>query len=150
LEDVMLSGNSRSRASAARHLYGFSWFSIEPLVRKALADGDVRVREGVMYALCDMRHVSAYQCIAEALQREADSVRAAVAWGLRDCQDPEAVPALEAVLLALEFDVRVKGLEALGANGTPGAKRVILQALHTDLDIDVVYAATLSLLEVAR
>ncbi len=148
MQDVLSNGAAPARASVARHLYGFSWFAAEPLIRQALADPDRRVREGVMYALADLEELSAYQLMAEVLQDEEDDVRMAAAWGLRDCQDPAAVPALAAVLLAADPEVRVKGLEALGANGTPHAIPVVRRAID-DPDPDVAYAATLSLLELA-
>ncbi len=146
LQGALNNGQAPTRASAARHLYGFSWFSVEPLIRQALRDPDRRVREAVVYALCDMRDLNAYETMATALQHEDDSVRMAAAWGLRDCQDVAAVPVLAAVLLAADPDVRVKALEALGANDTPDAIPVVRRSL-TDPHPDVIYAGTLSLLE---
>ncbi|MFN8375806.1 MAG: HEAT repeat domain-containing protein [Anaerolineae bacterium] len=148
LQDAITTGEVPTRASAARHLYGFSWYSAEPLIKQALQDKDAPVREAAVYALCDLRELSAYQLMVEALQNEEDSVREAAAWGLRDCQDPAAVPVLKAVLEAKDPDVRVKALEALGQNDTPQAMPVVRQAMN-DPDPDVKYAATLSLLELA-
>jgi HEAT repeat protein len=148
MQEVLTNGAAPARASVARHLYGYSWYSAEPLVRLALADLDRRVRESVMYALCDLRVLNAYQLIADVLQDEEDDVRMAAAWGLRDCQDPAAVAALEAVMLADDPEVRVKALEGLGANGTPAAIPVVHKAID-DPHPDVAYAATLSLLELA-
>ncbi|MBX3066513.1 MAG: HEAT repeat domain-containing protein [Anaerolineae bacterium] len=150
IQEVLNNDPAPSRASAARHLYGFSWFAAEPLIRLALEDSDSRVREGVVYAMCDMRDLHAYALMTEALriEDEVDNVRDAAAWGLRDCHDPAAVPVLEAALLAGDPDVRVRALEALGANDTPQAIPVIREAMN-DPEPDVKYAATLSLLEVA-
>ena len=148
MEDVLRTGEVPSRASVARHLYGFSWFSAEPLIRVALADNDPRVREGAIYALCDLRELNAYQLMVEVLENDNDDVRAAAAWGLRECQDAAAVPVLKVVLKADDPDVRIKALEALGANDTPEAMPVVREAMN-DPEPDVKYAATLSLLELA-
>ncbi|MAS34656.1 MAG: hypothetical protein CL610_11660 [Anaerolineaceae bacterium] len=148
MEAVLSDGKAPSRASVARHLYGFSWFTGEALIRKALQDDDPRVREGAIYALCDLRELNAFQLLIEVLADETDDVRAAAAWGLRDCQDAAAVPVLKAVLQAEDPDVRIKALEALGANDTPQAMPVVREAMN-DPDPEVKYAATLSLLELA-
>lgn len=148
VEDVLKKGETPSRASVARHLYGFSWFSAEPLIRTALKDSDFRVREAAVYALCDLRELAAYQLLAEILKNEVDDVRGAAAWGLRDCQDPAAIPVLEVVLEADDADVRIKALESLGQNDNPEAMPVVRSAMN-DPDPQVKYAATLSLLELA-
>lgn len=148
IEDTLKKGEAPSRASVARHLYGFSWFAAEPLIRIALKDTDYRVRESTIYALCDLREYNAYQLMIEVLKNEDDSVREAAAWGLRDCQDSAAVPVLEVVLQAKDPDVRIKALEALGANDTPEAMPVVRNAMN-DPEPDVKYAAVLSLLELA-
>src|SRR5689334_8072529 len=59
MQKVLTEGEVPSRASVARHLYGFSWFAAEPLIKQALADQDHRVREGAIYALCDLRELAA-------------------------------------------------------------------------------------------
>jgi HEAT repeat protein len=148
MQDALTTGNAPTRASVARHLYGFSWFSAEPLIRQALKDTDSRVRESAIYALCDLREINAYQLMVEMLQNEEDNVREAAAWGLRESQDPAAVPVLKAALGAKDPDVRVKALEALGQNDTPEALPVVRQAMN-DPEPAVKYAATLSLLELA-
>lgn len=148
IEDTLKKGEAPSRASVARHLYGFSWFAAEPLIRMALKDTDYRVRESAIYALCDLREYNAYQLMIEVLKNEDDSVREAAAWGLRDCQDSAAVPVLEVVLKAKDPDVRIKALEALGANDTPEAMPVVRNAMN-DPEPDVKYAAVLSLLELS-
>jgi hypothetical protein len=135
MERVLTDASPTSRASVARHLYGFSWFSAEPLIRKALQDDDSRVREGAIYALCDLH--------------EEDNVLQAAAWGLRDTQDSAAIPVLELILdTAKDPDVRVKALEALGQSDTPEAKPIVREAMN-DPEPEVKYAATLSLLELA-
>ncbi|MBK8028885.1 MAG: HEAT repeat domain-containing protein [Chloroflexi bacterium] len=148
MQNALNSGETPTRASVARHLYGFSWFSAEPLLRQALQDHDTRVREAAIYALCDLRELNAYQLMTEILKAEGDDVKMAAAWGLRNSQDSAAVPVLEAVLSAEDPEVRIKGLEALGQNDTPEAMPVVRQAMN-DPDPDVKYAATLSLLELA-
>ncbi len=148
VERALTTGEAPTRASVARHLYGFSWFSAEPLIRLALRDTDARVREAAIYALCDLRDLNAYQLMVEVLKHEDDTVREAAAWGLRDCQDAAAVPVLNVVLDAEDPEVRIKALEALGANDTPEAMVVVRNAMN-DPEPDVKYAATLSLLELA-
>lgn len=148
IENTLKNGETPSRASVARHLYGFSWFSAEPLIKIALADEDYRVRESAIYALCDLREYNAYQLMVEVLKDEDDQVREAAAFGLRDTQDSAAVPVLEVVLQAKDPDVRVKALEALGANDTPEAKPVVREAIN-DPDPYVKYSAVLSLLELS-
>lgn len=148
LEDALKTGEPRTRATAARHLYGFSWFAAEPLIRHALKDSDSRVREAAIYALCDLRDLNAYQLMVEVLKNEEDNVRAAAAWGLRESQDAAAVPVLKVVLEAQDPEVRIKALEALGQNDTPDAMPVVRNAMN-DPEPDVKYAATLSLLELA-
>ncbi len=148
VEKVLKTGEPVSRASVARQLHGFSWFSAEPLIRIALKDKDARVREAVIYALCDMRELNAYTLMVEVLDGEEDNVLEAAAWGLRETTDSAAVPVLEKVLLAKDPDVRIKALEALGTNDTPEAKPVVREMMN-DPDPDVKYAATLSLLELS-
>ncbi len=148
LADALKDNEPRTRATAARHLHGFSWFAAEPLLRQALQDADTRVREAAVYALCDLNDLNAYQLLVEVLRDEPDNVRAAAAWGLRECQDPAAVPVLKVVLEARDPEVRVKALEALGQNDTPEAMPAVRSAMN-DPDPDVKYAATLSLLELA-
>jgi HEAT repeat protein len=148
IQDTLTKGDVPSRASVARHLYGFSWFAAEPLIKQALKDRDYRVREAAIYALCDLRELNAYKLMQDVLENEDDSVREAAAWGLRESQDSAAVPVLEVVLKAKDPDVRVKALEALGQNDTPEAMPVVRNAMN-DPEPDVKYAATLSLLELA-
>jgi HEAT repeat protein len=93
-----------------------------------------------------MGDLNAYQLLTEALQKETDTVRSAAAWGLRECEDPAAVPVLAAVLKAKDLDVRVQALEVLGVNGSPEAVPLTAASLR-DPAPDVQYAATLSLLE---
>ncbi|PJF21210.1 MAG: hypothetical protein CUN56_12270 [Phototrophicales bacterium] len=148
IEDTLANGEPPSRASVTRHLYGFTWFAAEPLIRKALKDEDYRVREAAIYALCDMREYNAYQLMVEVLENEDDQVREAATFGLRDSKDSAAVPVLEVCLKAKDPDVRIKALEALGQNDTPEAKPVVREAMN-DPDPNVKYAAVLSLLELS-
>ncbi len=148
IEETLKNGDAPARASVTRHLYGFTWFSAEPLLRQALKDVDYRVREAAIYALCDLREFNAYQLMVEVLKDEDDQVREAATWGLRDCQDSAAVPVLEVCLQAKDPDVRIKALEALGQNDTPEAKPVVREAMN-DPEPDVKYAAVLSLLELS-
>jgi HEAT repeat protein len=149
MDKVLDDGAPTSRASVARHLYGFSWYSGEPLIRKALKDDDPRVREGAIYTLCDLRELSAYNVMLEELKDEEDNVLMAAAWGLRNTSDSAAIPVLGLILdTAEDPDVRVKALEALGQSDTPEAKPIVRNAMN-DPEPDVKYAATLSLLELS-
>ncbi len=148
IEDTLQSGKPMSRASVARHLYGFTWFSAKPLIQLALKDSDSRVREGVVYALCDFRDLNAYEMLVEILKNEEDSVREAAAVGLRDTQDPAAIPVLEEVLNAKDPEVRIKALEALGTNDNAEAIPIVRESMK-DPDPEVKYAAALSLLELS-
>ena len=148
-EQVLRHDPPLARAAVARILHAFSWFSAQPLIRLALSDADTRVHEAAVYALCDSKHLNAYQLLAEILPGASDNVLGAAAVGLRDCQDAAVVPALKAVLTARDSDVRVKGLEALAATETPQALAVVQDTL-ADRSPAVRYAACLSLLELAR
>jgi HEAT repeat protein len=148
MEEILKTGQPMSRASVARHLYGFSWFSAKSLIELALQDSDARVREGAVYALCDLRDLNAYQMLVEVLKNEKDAVREAAAVGLRDTQDPAAIPVLEEVLNAKDPEVRIKALEALGTNDNPEAVPIVRECMK-DPEPEVKYAAALSLLELS-
>ncbi|MGB1287632.1 MAG: HEAT repeat domain-containing protein [Aggregatilineales bacterium] len=148
VENTLKTGSPRSRASVARHLHGFTWFAGEALIRIALADQDARVREGAIYALCDMGDLNAYNLMIEVLENEEDSVLEAAAFGLRETQDSAAIPVLEQVLKAKDPEVRIKGLEALGISGVPEATPIVRQSMF-DPEPPVKYAAALSLLELS-
>jgi len=148
MEGVLKDGEAPSRASAARHTYGFSWFAAEPLLRTALKDEDSRVREAAVYALCDLREYNAYELLCEVLENEADNVREAATFGLRDDKDPAAVKVLTICMKAKDPDVRIKALEALGQNDTSEAKPVVRDGMN-DPEPRVKYAAVLSLLELS-
>jgi HEAT repeat protein len=147
MQNALETGSAPTRASVARQLHRFSWFAAEPLIRGALDDEDERVREGAVYALCDLRELAAYHLLTAVVPGETDTVRAAAAWGLRNCQDSAAVPVLAAVLESSDPEVRIKALEALSGSRTAEASPVVTQAMHHDGDHEVVYHATLSLLE---
>jgi molecular chaperone DnaK (HSP70)/HEAT repeat protein len=149
IQHALEQGTPPTRASAIRHVYGFTWYTTKSLLQKALADPEWRVREGAIYALCEFNDPRAYQLAFQALQSESeDEVFAAAAWGLRNSQDPEAVPVLETALRAQDIEIRERALESLGANNTPEAGSVVLRILATDPNPDIQYAAALSLLEI--
>ncbi len=148
MQRALQSEQAPVRASAARFLYGFSWYSAESLLRLGLEDADERVREASVYALCDCYQGAAYQILVQVLEDEIDMLRAAAAWGLRDHRDPAAVAVLEKVLLAEDADVRIQALEVLGANEIPQALPLVLRYLY-DPNADVRYAAVLSWMELA-
>ena len=147
MQAALREGNGPTRASVARHLHRFSWYAAEPLLRQALTDHDERVREGAVYALCDLRELVAYQVLVEALPNDTDTIRSAAAWGLRNAQDSATVPVLAAAMMARDPDVRIKVLETLSMNNTPEAIPVVERALYGDDDQEVVYNAVLSLIE---
>lgn len=148
VDHALAKAGPRTRASVTRHLYGFTWFSAEPLIKIALKDDDARVREAAIYALCDFGDLNAYNLMVEVLDGEEDNVLEAAAFGLRETQDSAAIPVLEKVLLAKDAEVRIKGLEALGISGVPEAMPVVRQSMF-DSEPSVKYAATLSLLELS-
>ncbi len=151
MQRVLDAGNVPSRASAARHLYGFSWYSAEPLLRKALADDDPRVREGAVYALCQMQTYESYQLLCERLANEThDEVRGATHWGLRDRHDALAVKVLEVALAAADPDIRAKLTDTLSSTEMPEAIPVVRRVMLTDEDGDVIYNAALSYVELAE
>lgn len=149
LQELLNTAETPVRASIARHLYYFSWFVAEPLFRQAFTDPDSRVHESAIYALCNLRDLNAFQLLLEYLPAEPDDIKVAAAWGLNDCQDPAAVAILEIVLSAEESDVRVKALESLGGTNSLTAVPLVRQILHHDPAPDAVYAAALSLVELA-
>ena len=149
-ETTLASGGPLARASVARNLHGFSWFTAENLYRQALHDEDSRVREAAVYALCDTAELNAYHLLAQHLPGEVDDVLDAAAVGLRDRQDVAVVSALAAVLQARDPEVRIKGLEALAASDSPEALPVVRSALTQDGSMQVRYAATLSFLELGH
>jgi HEAT repeat protein len=148
LQEVLTNGDGPTRASVARHLHHLSWFAAEPLLRQALSDTDSRVHESAVYALCNLRHLSAYELLVQTLPQENDEVKQAAAWALDDSRDPAAVPVLALTLQAADPTVRAKSLEALGATESATAFPLVRHATH-DPEPDVVYAAVLSLLELA-
>lgn len=151
MQRILETGSAPSRASAARHLYGFSWYTAEPMLRKALSDEDPRVREGAVYALCQMQTYEAYQLMLETLADEPhDEVRGATIWGLRDRHDPLAVQVLEIALDAKDPDIRAKITDTLSSTEMPEAIPVVRRTMLTDEDSDVIYNAALSYIELAE
>ena len=148
-EDVLRTGTPHQRASAAGHLYRFSWFAAEPLYRLALEDSDQRVCEAAVFALCKMRLPEAYALVTEILQNGSDAMRLSAVWGLYSRPDPTAVPVLAVALQAQNYEIRELALEVLGATEAPEAIDVVKTAL-CDPRPEVQYAATLSWIELAR
>jgi molecular chaperone DnaK (HSP70)/HEAT repeat protein len=148
-EDVLQTGTPPQRASAAGHLYRFSWFAAEPLYRRALADDDPRVCEAAVFALCKMRLPEAYALVVDILRAGSDAIRLAAVWGLYSRPDPASVPVLAVALQAQNYEIRELALEVLGATEAPEAIDVVKSALG-DRQPEVLYAATLSWIELAR
>jgi HEAT repeat protein len=119
------------------HLHYFSWFVAELMLRQALADEDLRVRESAIYSLCQLRGPDAYRLLVETLT---------AAWGLSRSPDAGSVSVLEVLLLAQNPEIRVKALESLGATQATPAAPIVRRSLN-DPDLDVLYAAVLSWIE---
>jgi molecular chaperone DnaK (HSP70)/HEAT repeat protein len=148
-EDILQSGTPHQRASAAGHLYRFSWFAAEPLYHLALNDSDHRVREAAVFALCKMRLPEAYALVTEILQSGSDAMRLSAVWGMYSRPDPAAVPVLAVALQAQNYEIRELALEVLGATEAPEAIEVVKNAMG-DPQPEVQYAATLSWIELTR
>jgi len=148
-ETILQTGTAHQRASAARHLHHFSWFTAEPLFRQALNDNDGRVQEAAIFALCKMRLPEAYTLAIEALRNSNDALRSSAVWGMYERPDRAAVPVLAITLQAENSEVRVLALEVLGATENPEAIPVVKSAVG-DPNFEVQYAAVLSWVELAR
>lgn len=148
-ENVLKTGTAPQRASVIRHAYRFSWFSAAPLFRRGLADPDARVTEAAIYALCKMRQPEAYQQVTEILRNGSDAMRMSAVWGLQSHPDGGAVPVLALAVRADSAEIRAQALEVLGACDAPEAIPLVRAAMR-DPDDNVKYAATLSLVELAR
>jgi molecular chaperone DnaK (HSP70) len=147
-EDFLRSGTPPQRAVVARCLDRFSWYTAEPLLRQALADGDFRVREAAVYALCRARTVQAYQILQDFLPGEGDALKSAAAFGLSRMPDPASQAVLEIILTAGDPEVRVQALELMAETESPAAVPAVVRSMD-DGDVDVVYAATLSWIELS-
>ena len=150
IDDVLASGSAPQRASAAQHLYRFSWYAAEGLFKRALEDQDNRVRESAVFALCKMRAAEAYTLALSALRRPdtGDNLRMSAIWGAYSDPAAGAIPVLELTLAAQDPRVREQALEVLGATGSEQAVPAVRAAL-ADPDLEVKYAATLSWVELA-
>jgi molecular chaperone DnaK (HSP70)/HEAT repeat protein len=146
IEDFLINDTPPQRSAAARHLFRFSWYAAEPLLRRALGDSDVRVRESAVYALCELANPGAYQVLLSALPGDDEALKSAAAWGLSRHSDPASLPVLEICLTARDPEVRSQTLEIMAASLNPAAIPPVLDALD-DSDLDVRYAATLSWIE---
>lgn len=148
-ENVLKTGTAPQRASVIRHAYRFSWFSAAPLFRRGLADPDARVIEAAIFSLCKMRQPEAYQQVTEILRNGSDAMRMSAVWGLQNHPDGGAVPVLALAVRAASAEIRALALEVLGASDAPEAIPLVRAAM-SDPDDNVKYAATLSLVELAR
>lgn len=148
-ESVLKNGVTPQRASVIRHTYRFSWFSAAPLFQRALSDPDARVAEAAIFSLCKMRQPEAYQLVTGILQNGSDAMRMAAIWGLQSHPDAGAVPVLALAVHAASAEIRAQALEVLGACDAPEAIPLVRAAMR-DPDDNVKYAATLSLVELAR
>lgn len=149
IEEVLARGTPPQRASVVWHLGRTTWFTAEPLLRRALDDDDPRVREAAVFALCKMRQPEAYKLVREILETGNDPARMSAVWGLSTHPDASAVPVLELALRAENPEIRVQALEVLGATAAPEALPAVRHAVD-DPDLEVKYAATLSWVELAE
>jgi molecular chaperone DnaK (HSP70) len=147
-EDILTTGQPHQRASAAQHIYHFSWFAASPLFEIALTDADSRVREAAVFALCKMRLPDAYRKVKEILHSGSEAMRMSAVWGLQVHPDAAAVPVLELAAAAESIDIRAQALEVLGATASAEAIPVVQRAL-ADASPEVQYSAALSLVELS-
>lgn len=149
LADFLVNGTPPQRASVANHLYRFSWYVAEPLLRQALSDPELPVREAAVYALCRLRGPNAYRLLLDTLSSGNEALILAAAWGLNRQPDPESLPVLAAIMQANITEASVKTLETLGAVREPQALPLVIQAAG-DPDLEIKYAAVLSWVELAE
>ena len=150
LQRVLDNGTGPARANIARHLYGLTWFSAQPMLEQAFADDDYRVREGAAYSLCTMGTLEAYQFLIDKLQYETDDQvlgAPAMEWGLYSKRDPLAVEVLKMSLKSGDADIRAKAMEALSTTETRAAIEPVRHTMLNDPDGHVVYHAALSYVE---
>ncbi|HZU86228.1 MAG TPA: HEAT repeat domain-containing protein, partial [Anaerolineaceae bacterium] len=147
LEQALENGAAPVRASVARQLYHLTWFSAEPLFRRALADPDPRVPESAVYALGLQRSPAAAQMLEGFLPGAPDPVLRSVVWSLEHTPTAEAVSVLALALRARDGEIRAGAVEALGATGAPDAVGPVRGALRSDPDLEVRYSAAQSLVE---
>jgi HEAT repeat protein len=150
LQRVLDTGSGPARANIARHLFGLTWFSAEPMFEQAFADNDYRVREGAAYSLCTMGTLEAYQFLIGKLEHEThDQVLGAPAmeWGLHGSHDPLAVEVLKMSLKSSDPEIRAKAMEAFSTTEARAAIEPVRDTMLNDLDEHVIYHATLSYVE---
>ena len=145
-EDFLRNGSAPQRAAVAHHLHRLSWFVAEPMLRQALSDPDLRVRESAVYALCRLGSQAAYDLMTQQLPGDDDALKSAAAWGLSRAPDPVSQPILEIVLTSKDPDIRIQALELIAQAAAPNAVPSVVRALD-DPDLDVRYAAALSWIE---
>jgi HEAT repeat protein len=151
IERVLTDGDSPARANMARHLYGLSWFSAQPRLQQALADGDYQVREGAVYALCRIGTLDAYQFLIAHLEHETDDMvlsAPAMEWGLYGKQDPLGVRVLHLAAKTQNPELRARVMEALGTTATASALPILYDTIRADPDSLVVYHAAMSAVEI--
>lgn len=148
VEEALATAPAPARASMVHHLHRFTWLSAEPLLRRALADPDLRVRESAVFALCRLRQPEAVRLAAEALAQGTEGMFLAAVYGVQHHPDAAAVTVLEKTLAALDTATRILALELLGqAEDAAAALPVIRHTLLHDPENEVKYAAVLSFVE---
>lgn len=151
LEHVLKAGDVPARANLARHLYGLSWFSAKQLLSQALEDDDYRVREGAVYALCQLSTLDAYEFLIAHLQHEDhDAVLGAPAmeWGVYGRHDPLVVRVLAESMRAGNPEIRAKVTECLGTTSLSEALPLLMRTMGGDPAMHVVYNAAQSYIEI--
>lgn len=147
-EEFLRTGSGPQRAAIAHHLHRLSWFAAEPLLKTALADPDLRVRESAIYALCRLGTPQAYQMLLQALPNDDDALKSSASWGLGRVPDVAALPVLEIVLQSQDPEVRILALEQIASAESPAGLPAVKASLE-DPNLEVRYAAALSWLELA-
>jgi HEAT repeat protein len=134
------------RRETVRSLAKIGGENAESLVSSMLGDSDSKVRAAAARAVSALKTERAYKQLIEILkQGDEEAVIEQVLRALGALGDPSAVPAIEKQVKGSLFSrsptgVRVAGLTALAAIGTPHAMSLVKKA-RTDKDPEISSAA---------
>ena len=138
--------HAKVRRETVRSLAKIGGENAESLVSSMLGDSDPEVRAAAARAVSALKTERAYKPLIEILNRgDEEAVIEQVLRALGALGDPSAVPAIEKQVKGTLFSrsptgVRVAGLTALAAIGTPHAMSLVKKA-RTDKDPDISSAA---------
>jgi HEAT repeat protein len=138
--------HAKVRRETVRSLAKIGGENAESLVSSMLGDSDSKVRAAAARAVSALKTERAYKQLIEILkQGDEEAVIEQVLRALGALGDPSAVPAIEKQVKGTLFSrsptgVRVAGLTALAAIGTPHAMSLVKKA-RTDKDPDISSAA---------